>query len=57
MNADTPFYLVRDPELLVAPAVVFDKLMAFCGVSPTEAQRQAALTFVDRTASHGKSKD
>ena len=57
VNADTPFHLVRYPELLAAPAVEFDKLMAFCRVQPTDAQRQAALAFVDRPAKHSKHKD
>jgi hypothetical protein len=51
VNANTPFHLVRYPELLAAPAAEFARLTAFCGVSPTYAQRQAALAFVNRPAS------
>ncbi|PWK55122.1 putative O-linked N-acetylglucosamine transferase (SPINDLY family) [Roseicyclus mahoneyensis] len=51
VNSQTPFHLVRYPELLAAPSAEFDRLMTFCGVSPIDAQRQAALAFVDRPAS------
>ena len=48
VDTATPFHLLRYPDLLSGPDTELDKLMDFCGWTPSAAQRTAALGFVRR---------
>ena len=51
-NADVLRYPFTD--LINSPAMTIDKIIAFCGLTPTTEQRDAAIAFVDPQLVHYK---
>lgn len=48
VNEQTPFHLLRYPELVVEPGLEFGKLIAFSGMKPDDNQTKSALLFLEQ---------